>query len=47
MCTTLNCTFKDNFTKFGSNLSKIESEKVTCVESKKINSAISVSQNYK
>lgn len=51
MCTILNCTFKDNFTKFGSNISKIESQKVTCVESKiskfEINSAISVLQNYK
>lgn len=44
MCTILNCTFKDNFTKFGSNISKIESQKVTCVESKiskfEINSAV-------
>lgn len=24
MCTILNCTFKDNFTKFGSNISKFE-----------------------
>lgn len=42
MCTILNCTFKDNFIKFGLNLFKIELEKVICVEFKKINFVISV-----
>lgn len=46
MCTILNCTFKDNFIKFGLNIFKIELEKVICVEFKifkfEINFVISV-----